>query len=289
MYYDKKKYEELIAESPLFLLDKETETTAYKRESYKMVEYLYSYLMAVNEFEYEKYGYEIMEVATRCIGNYDRNKGVFLHYFNAAWKQEHSHLLGNKVIEDKFRGIRITEEEKRNIRKYLKIVERNETACTETELYKRISEAMQLPYEKVRLIAEMSNIRVFGDTKPNADGEDLGVWDQISDGKSFEKELEEAESIEEVLIQIETAFIGLQNRQKPIVSDMITARIWSLLSTHQGDQYSFVSPVIIEECLRTGQAPSQRTIAAKYGRDEASISRSIREFLKKLKSVINEV
>ena len=38
MYYDKGKYESLIMNSPLFGIDKEQETTAYKRESYKMVE-----------------------------------------------------------------------------------------------------------------------------------------------------------------------------------------------------------------------------------------------------------
>lgn len=39
MYYDKGKYESLIMNSPLFGIDKEQKTTAYKRESYKMVEY----------------------------------------------------------------------------------------------------------------------------------------------------------------------------------------------------------------------------------------------------------
>lgn len=56
MYYDKSKYESLIMNSPLFGIDKEQETTAYKRESYKMVEYLYCYLLAINERDYEPSG-----------------------------------------------------------------------------------------------------------------------------------------------------------------------------------------------------------------------------------------
>lgn len=75
MYYDKGKYESLIMNSPLFGIDKEQETTAYKRESYKMVEYLYCYLLAINERDYEPYGSEIMDVATRCINNFDSSKG----------------------------------------------------------------------------------------------------------------------------------------------------------------------------------------------------------------------
>ena len=74
MYYDKGKYESLIMNSPLFDIDKEQETTAYKRESYKMAEYLYCYLLAINERDYEPYGSEIMDVATRCINNFDSSK-----------------------------------------------------------------------------------------------------------------------------------------------------------------------------------------------------------------------
>ena len=107
MHYDKDKYESLILNSPLFSIDKEQENVAYKRESYKMVEYLYCYLLAINERDYEPYGSEIMEVATRCINNFDSSKGVFLYYFNSAWKQAYTHIIGEKINDDHFRGIRI--------------------------------------------------------------------------------------------------------------------------------------------------------------------------------------
>ena len=142
MYYDKGKYESLIMNSPLFGIDKEQETTAYKRESYKMVEYLYCYLLAINERDYEPYGSEIMDVATRCINNFDSSKGVFLYYFNSAWKQEYSHIMGEKISDERFHGIRITEEEKRNIRKYLKLAEKMDSCVSRSELFERISESL---------------------------------------------------------------------------------------------------------------------------------------------------
>ena len=52
MQYDKKKYEQLISDSPLFSLDKEIEYAAFKRESYRMVELLYCYLLSINEKEF---------------------------------------------------------------------------------------------------------------------------------------------------------------------------------------------------------------------------------------------
>lgn len=289
MYYDKQKYEKLITESSLFTLDKETETSAHKRESYKMVEYLYCYLMAINEKEYEPYAYEIMEVSTRCISNFDCSKGAFLHYFNAAWKQEFSHLIGDKLIDEKLHGIKITEEQKRNIRKYIKLAEINKTDCPRIELYQRIGQAMQISLEKVRLIAELSNLRVIGDVVKNDDDEEVIIWDQLSDGISLEDEFSFANSIEDLFSKVENVFNSLQDRQKPIVSDIITARIWSMLSEHQGQSYNFVNREMFEICKKNGQAPTQRAIADKHGRDEASISRSMKDFIKKLKISLKEV
>ena len=71
MQYDKRKYEMLISESPLFSLNREKEHVAFKRESYRMVELLYCYLLSINQYEYEPYGCEITEVAIRCISNFD--------------------------------------------------------------------------------------------------------------------------------------------------------------------------------------------------------------------------
>ena len=289
MRYDKLMYEALIQESPLFSLDKETEYSAYKRESYKMIEYLYCYLMAVNQKDYEPYGYEIMEVATRCITNFEAGKGVFIHYFNAAWKQEYGHIMGDKLIDDKLRGIKITEEEKRNIRKYIKLTEKSCVDCTRDELYSRIAEAMQLPVEKVRLIAELSSLHVTGDTARNEDGEEISIWEQISDNFSIEDDMADAGSVDELLDTIENTFTSLQERQKKIVSDTLTARIWTMLSNEQAKTYCFISEEIIQICNETGQPPTQRAIAEKYGRDEASISRTVKEFLKKLKISLGEV
>jgi|LSQX01.1.fsa_nt_gb hypothetical protein len=290
MYYDRKKYESLIQSSLLFTLNKETEKAAYKREAYTMIEYLYCYLLTSNKQKYEPYGCEIMEVATRCINNYESSKGVFLHYFNASWKQEYSHICGDQINEKKFRGMKITEEDKRNIRKYLRLNETLGVSSTNEDIYEKISEAMNLPVDKVRLIAQIADIYVGGNLKTNADGEEIDVWEQISDGVSFEQQLEAADSVDDLLFKIEQAFTSLQNRQKPIVSDMITIRIWPvLINQHDAKKkFTFISYEILQEYLSSGTVPSQRNIAQKYSRDEASISRTIKQFLNKLKIHISE-
>lgn len=287
MHYDKGKYRSLITDSPLFDIDKEQETVAYKRESYKMVEYLYCYLLAINERAYEPYGSEIVEVATRCINNFEASKGDFLNYFHSAWRQEYSHIVGEKIGYEKLHGIRITEEEKRNIRKYLKLAEKIGPHVASEELFQRISEAMGIPVEKVELLAKLSGGLVMNNTIVNEDGEEISVWEQESDGTTLEGQFEMAESVSDLLQTVERAFDGLQDRQKAIVSDMLTIRIWSVMEEliSSGEQYRFVSNDMVEEFELTGEMPTQRQIADKYNRDEASVSRSMKEFLKKLKKI----
>lgn len=84
MVGDKEKYEKLISETQLFSIDRDKQSVLYRKESLKLVEYLYCYLLAINKEKYEPYGCEIVDVATRCINGYD-NSGDFIHYFNAAW------------------------------------------------------------------------------------------------------------------------------------------------------------------------------------------------------------
>ena len=147
---------------------------------------------------------------------------------------------------------------------------------------------MGIPVEKVELLAKLSGGLVTDNTIVNEDGEEISVWEQESDGTTLEGQFEMAESVSDLLQTIERAFDGLQDRQKAIVSDMLTIRIWSVMEEliSSGERYRFVSNDIVEEFKLTGEMPTQRQIADKYNRDEASVSRSMKEFLKKLKKLL---
>lgn len=283
MYEDKKKYEQMILESPLFSLDKEIEYTAFKRESYRMIEYLYCYLLSINEKEYEPYGCEITEVATRCINKFDGSKGKFLHYFNSAWKQECSHILGEKIREDKYRGIRLAEEDRRAVQTYIRLADQLGLDCDSESMYKKLSEAMELPVERVIELAQLNSLTVCGDRYTSEDGNQQSLWAQLPGNASASQRMATAEEIEAILERVETVFSALQTRQRPIVSDMITIRICSFLSETRTGRFSFVSASVMGQWIQHGTVPTQRNIAKKYGRDEASISRTWKDFLEKLK------
>lgn len=283
MNYEKGKYEQLILESPLFDLDRKVEYTAFKRESYRMVEYLYCYLLSINKKEYEPYGCEIAEIATRCISNFDTSKGIFLHYFNAAWKKEYSHILSKQMESSKYRGLHITEEDIRSVRKYIKIAEQLGNHTNPSELYKKLSEAMNLPLERILDLEKLSRTSVCRDSYLDVDGEEQSLWNQLQDCDIVELNIESEEEINIIMARIDRAFCSLQKRQQAIISDMITAKICLFLTADAKRRFSFISESIIEQWSHDGSVPTQREIAEKYGRKESSISRTFKDFLEKIK------
>lgn len=289
MGYNKADYERLITESKLFSLNKETESVAFRKESYKMVEYLYCYLLAQNEKKYEPFGCEITEVAVRCINNYDETKGVFLHYFNAAWKLEYSHLCGNQAVDDRLHGVKITESEKRAIKKYLRYEASLGKDLSRRELCEAIAEILDQPIEVVAEIAELVEYRMVDNEIMDDDGGRTSLFDQLSDGHLVEENLLTSARVEEILTVVETAFLSLQQRQMPIISDMMTIRLVSTIVETGVDtsSYSFISKEVLSQYSKD-QLPSQRTIAEKYGKNEASISRTVKEFIKKLEILLEQ-
>lgn len=246
--YDRKRYEQLIMKSPLFSLNKEKEYTAFKKESYRMVEFLYCYLLSISE-EYEPYGCEIAELASRCIKNYDSSKGIFLHYFNSAWKKEYKHIMGRENLNLKLRGLKVPEKTLKN-----------------PEQIKELS--------------------VYSNYYNTEEGSEENLWDLLPGLTPIDhegKKLETQEGIEELLVKIEEAFSSLQERQKPLISDILTLKICESLINPDIERYTFLNQLIIDEWENFKKIPTQKEIAEKHGRKEASASRTFKGFLKKIK------
>ena len=284
MKYDKAYYEKLITQSPVFTLDKEIEVSAYRREALKLVEYLYCYLLGINQSKYEPFGYEITVVAKRCIQNFSPALGDFLHYFNAAWKKEYSHIYSEQTHEEKFQGIHITEEDKRNIRRYKKYLQSTGEHQSHEFTCAQIAEALSLPKEVVETVVEMTNINVGSTYQQNSDGEEYDVLDQLSDSSCIESKLETQESIEEILVSLDQGFLSLQDRQQPILSDLLTSRLLPVIEELDVDvqSFAFINVDIYTQYQSGIALPSQREIAQKYGRNEASVSRTLKQFIQKI-------
>ena len=284
MVGDKEKYEKLIYETPLFSIDKDKQSVLYRKESLKLVEYLYCYVLAINKEKYEPYGCEIVDVATRCINGYDKS-GDFIHYFNVAWSREYSHICGNEIINNKFQGMKLSDQERRDIKKYMRIVSRCNPNMTQEERLIKVSELMELPLERIKQISETADTRIVSEVAHNSEGEEVSLFDQVEEEFSTETYFDNLASLTELLDQIEAAYLKVQERQKPIISDMLTIKIgldiWEIEKLAK--KYEFISVEISENIKHTGNVPTQRDIAEKYGKNEASISRTMKEFFKKVR------
>ena len=118
---DKEIYEKKIAESLAFSLDKDT--VAYANAVLELKKNLYLYVLSWNEEKYMEYGLEIMDVATRCINNYNAEEGIpFIHYFNNAWKKEYGHALGRKTVDESYGGVHFTKDDKAKMYLYRKML-----------------------------------------------------------------------------------------------------------------------------------------------------------------------
>lgn len=277
-------YERLINESPIFSLDKETEKIAYLKERTKMIEHLYNYLLSISK-KYEPYGYEITEVAIFCIESFDSTKWEFLSYFYFWWKKKYPAIQLKEYQDNQYRGLHIPENVRRNIYQYTRYLKELGRDYDREELYSKLSITMQLPVDKIRKLAQLANVRVVGDTIKNDEGEEESIWNSVSDGVDIEKMFIEAEDKEELLDKMEKTFNSLQERQKPIVSDIMTIKLWLHLEERE-KKYSFISKDVIKEWKKSGAFPTQRKIAEENERNEASVSRTVREFLQKVREEI---
>lgn len=282
---NREKYEQLILASPLFSLDRERDRVAYQREARKMAEYLYCYLLAINEDRYIEYGLEIMETANRCIENYDPVTGDFLHYFNAAMKQEYIRASAKRRMQEMRGGIHVSDEDERSIRKMLNLLKSRGITEPTSEQIAVIAETLEITVEKVNEVLRINAEAVaFSDAATNDDGEEISLFDTIASDENIEQSVISADNCRVVLENIQMAYDGCQERQKPILSAMLTAKIAEVVCQCEIPvvQFNFVDKQMLTEYIQTGALPTQRELAARFGKNEASLSRTLKEFLGKI-------
>jgi len=285
MACDKEKYENLINGSSLFSFDREKEFNAYQRESRRMVEYLYCYLMSINRNKYEPFGYEITTVAMRCIKSFNDAKGKFLHYFMAAWKQEYRHLYAQEKVSDTLHGIRISEQEKRHIIRLFKLSDEIQFDGSLCNIKNRLSESLGLSSKELNSIVEIASIEVHSGVKTGENETEVDLISRIADPFDMESEVFSSETLMELLTMIDQCYKSLQERQKTLISDILTVKCFSLLKTKTipENQFAFINSRLLSE-LSTGKpVPTQRDIADAHNKHEASISRTYALFCNRLK------
>ena len=282
--YNKEKYEKLIKNSSLFVLDKEKEYIAYKREAIKMVEYLYCYLLAINEKKYIDYGLEISKTANYCINNYKSDVGGFLNYFNKAWANEYRRASGRRIAEEYRCGIHISDDEQRLISRFLKFARKRNANYKYEEVIEIGAKALGVDKDRIiEIIKIINGTQVISDIFVDEDGEEKSLFELIP----IEQDCDLDDSFHCTCKRIENIFNTLQERQKKLISKIITLKVIekATLEDRQLEelrQYSFFDIGIYQGVI-SKQEINIRHIAQQCGVSEQSASRSYKNFLEKLK------
>lgn len=281
----KEKYLRRIKESPLFSLDKDEETSAYKHEYREMIKHVYQYLCTLKR-EYEDYGYEITFVTKNCIENYAPAKGDFVNYVSAAWKKEYRRSVADDVHEERYHGMHIKEEEKRRYRQYMRLIEkRNKSKQVLSD--EKLAQIMGVTAEDFALIKQLSEIKLHNIVLwKGSDDEQHSILDKVTDGFSLEDYVVSQESLEEALAKIDCCFRKQQKRQMALLSDLLTLNLAPYVDSVDWEKYPCISRNIMELWQKERRLPNQREIAQQYARNETSVSRSFKVFLEKVQEAL---
>ena len=281
MNRDKAQYEELIRSSVLFSVEKGS--TAFKREALKMVEILYLYVMSDNSRKYKDMGLEITETAMSCIRTYDPEKGDFLNYFNSAMANAARRAVGARKEEEIRSGITMSRTDRKQMRAVAQYLQSHGVTDPDRKQLEILAEVLRIPPARIREIICMNKETAVlsSDAPDGTDGSEMDILVGIPTYDRYDFLGSDADGCMEMLDRIQAAFEKCQKRQQPVVSAAMTAKIAPVIRELGVDTepYTFLSP----EILAMETPPTQREIASMLGKNEASVSRTLREFTAKIR------
>ena len=197
--FTREEYENLINNSPLFEIDKESSPALYKSERYNFLTLLtdyYRFYIYPNK-PLDSYSMTLMETAMECIKYYDKEKGEFLHLFNSSMKRDLHIAKAKEIIEEKRQGIRVSNEDDKLIRKIIALANSKGLDIYDLTVQQKISRALNLELSRLQELLRINDDAVaVSSTVTNDDGDEVELFDlQSSHEKNAEDRMADAEII----------------------------------------------------------------------------------------------
>jgi DNA-binding Lrp family transcriptional regulator len=282
--------EEAINGSKIFSIDRIIDGELFVTEERRFFADL-AELMSIVRKDFGKIGYEIFYTAKDCIKAYKPNFGYFLNYFNAALKKSLFTQKAKEIMSEKHGGLTLDRKTDRVIRRIVKYKTVCGTNINDNKSINKAAEALNISPEKVvEAVAINRDIMVkSGNTLiTNKDGDADELFDFIASKTATPDEAAtNEEAVKMLVLSIDTAFQEQQERTKPLLSKLLTARLLKAL-----DDISFIEKVIagigfVDHELfggyqKNGTVPTAKEIAESLGIMEASASRTFKTFIEKV-------
>lgn len=280
---------ELIDNSEIFELSRESNPSKYRILEYELIENLYEYAQFLNSNRYQDMGLEIVETATDCLRSYDKNRGLFTHYFLTSLSRRVNKEQAIRNAIETRGGIVVPEKVQKQITDIQLIAGTLGRDIEDEAVIEAAAKYLDVPTARVRKLMWLNaQCAVVHDSETE---DAVGVLNLISDDFVLEDYVFEKTSLVEIFNAIDICFSRCRRSQQEVVSQLLTLR---LLSCPQDiiqlavNRSSFDS-TLYQNYINTGYIPTARDISSKLNKDEASTSRTFSTFGKKLKDYLSEL
>lgn len=289
----KEEYENLINSSRLFDIDKETNAVLYKTEwrrfTVLLVEYYSKFVLYGKSLD--SYSMELMDTATECVKHYSVSKGIpFLHYFAVSLKKTMLKSKAKAAIDARRGGISISDSDDRMLRKMLKYAQSQGKDLNDVNVQISMSKGLGIELEKIKEMIDLNiNSVVVQEVQKNDDGEDVSIFDTIASKElTPEEKWERIDDAKQILKTLSIAYEELQERTKPIIRKLITVYLIKAIEDKDAikdyfDKLVYIDDEIVETYLKEDALPTAKEIATSFGVTEASASRTLNNFLEKIR------
>jgi len=291
--FTREEFENLINNSPLFTIDKESSPALYKTERYNfltlLTEYYQTYIYPKKPLE--DYSLTLMETAAECIKYYDKSKGEFLHLFNSALKRDLHIAKAKEIVEEKRQGIRVASEDDKLIRKIMALANSKGLDVYNSAIQEKLAKVVNIDLEKLKELIRINDDAVaVSSTVTNEDGDEVELFDlQSSHEKNAEDKLADESVFITLVEKINDVFTTVQDRQKRLLSMLLTVEIIKACNEDLDKAKNVLtgkelfSEEVLDYYKKHGELPTAKQIGEILGVSEQSLSRTYKNFKEKLK------
>jgi len=291
--FTREEYENLINNSPLFEIDKESSPALYKSERYNFLTLLTDYyrLYIYPNKSLDSYSMTLMETAMECIKYYDKNKGEFLHLFNSSMKRDLHISKAKEIIEEKRQGIRVSNEDDKLIRKIIALANSKGLDIYDMTVQQKISKVLNMELSRLQELLRINDDAVaVSSTVTNDDGDEVELFDlQSSHEKTAEAKLADESAFITLVERIDDVFTTVQDRQKKFLSMLLTVKIIKACDEDLDKAKNVLTgkelfnKEVFDYYEKHGELPTAKQIGLLCGVSEQSLSRTYKNFKEKLK------
>lgn len=303
---DKTKLEEKITRvaSEIFQIPAQSRTGSAEFLSLKtkLAECLWNWArLTFDEEKVKNSGTEIMDCVNRSLASFNGQAADYIKYISASLKKEISLANERKTVFDE-RAIRLPEKKRRLLKSMIRSAKEYGKDIQNKECQEHLARMYGHTEKEIAdLVKWYFQSSVQSETTVNDEGEEISLLDtkrvfENSGGRTPAQELEQKDEISLVLTSIDKAFSEQQDRTKPYLSALLTRLVLEELESAGTDSTSSLEylagrafamtdkAIEVKEAFLSGDScPAQQEVAAWFSKDKTDASRTLRNFMEKMK------